>query len=718
MCGLGFAAGCGEREELSEGLPGEFTDRISERAAAVVGPNRLEGLPGEVYRSAADSPIRWQPWTAGTLKLAERAGKMVLAVIVKPQQPSFAASLAELEANGRIVDQINETYVPVLIDGDAVREMGVLAVDLCAEIGSGVRFPLVVWMTSDGNPVAWIPLPATPERESESVADMFMQSHFMVSMMWMEDEGYVKSNSRIDQANRRDRMLARRENRDISDQPAVDAVRALRQLTSLYDPLSRNFDEAGGLFPVGSLELLALGARMEDVPEGIRERSRAVLEYLLEDLIRSPMFDPLDGGVFSSRQRSSWALPGFDRDCDMQARVISSLMAAYGATGDERVLEVALGVLGFAEEKYETGEGLFCLGTGSGEKVRRWLWRMEDVESILSEDELDVWVRASGMERIGNLPSEVDPMRLFFRSNSIRTARTAEEISTDTGAAPDAVAELLSSARRKLLKVRSERLGTVTTLSEPNAGASFRMASAYAAIYRETGDESFREKAVAVLATARETFSNGPRLTLYPGNAEPSLIAARAFVYGLALQAALDVAAITLDEKWLLWADDLATTTAEVFSAEGYLRECPPDADLIGLPVTDTTMVYDDSTVGLISMAEARMEALGRPILGSFADLATGLPVSAITRPILHTDRIQAALVRSYGQRIVYGPEIGEEMKDGLSRIDPKVSTAVPSSVLPVVSGDQVVRIGPDGSRSPVMDAENIREVPLRGGRN
>ena len=49
-------------------------------------------------------------------------------------------------------------YVPVLIDGDASREIGLLTADLCAEINAACSCRLFVWMTPEGNPVAWIPV--------------------------------------------------------------------------------------------------------------------------------------------------------------------------------------------------------------------------------------------------------------------------------------------------------------------------------------------------------------------------------------------------------------------------------------------------------------------------------------------------------------------------------------------------------------------------------
>jgi len=700
--------GCRQESSVKDTNPGQSVE-------SDLGVNRLEGLPGLVYQSQVNSPIKWQPWTKESIKLARDSGRLILAVIAMPQQSTYRDVLEKLESNEYVVEDLNQNYVPILIDGDAVREICILTADLCAEIGKNLQLPLMLWLTPDVNPVAWIPL---PDGESTSIDELFMQSNPMVGLMWEEDSEYVSSNSQMDQKIRRQRMIDRRENREMSDQPDTDSVKALRQLTSLYDPLSRTFDEAGGLFPAGSLDLLSMGARMEALPDDIREKSMTVLEYLLSDLLGSAMFDPLDGGVYNSRRGSSWALPGFYRDCSTQARVVVSLMEAYDATGNEKAFDRALAVLSFAEENFKTAEGLFALPSADRGANEVWLWNMGDLNPILSDEEKDVWVRATGMKEIGNLPSEVDPLREFFRNNSLRHDKSAEQIAKETGKDLKAVEELISSSSRKLLKVRDERMKHEIWPAEANSAATFRMVSAYAAAYRATGEAKFLKRAIETIEKARDHFSDGPRLKLYASDAPPSLVSARAFVYGLAITASLDVAAISLDKSWLSWADDLATTTAETFTAGDYIRECPPDADLMGLPISDMAMIFDDSSVGILSMVEARMEALGRPLFGSFASLATGLPASAISSPVLYTDVIQGSLMRAYGASLHYNSGVGEDMKTALSRVSPKVMMTLSVEVGSEDPTSEVFKISSDGTKIPISQPQEIYDRSLpRGSR-
>ncbi|RYD41995.1 MAG: DUF255 domain-containing protein, partial [Verrucomicrobiaceae bacterium] len=337
--------------------------------------NGLGTLPGAVYRSQAGSPIHWQPWTKATLDRAKDANRLVFGVIAMPQQPGFQSVLESLAKDPALVSSINGTYVPVLIDGDASREVGLLTADLCAEIKRGLQLPLFIWMTPEGNPVAWIP---AGKSSGANIADLFNQSHSIVSRMWVEDSDYVMKNSAMDNSRRRERIAQRKNVKVMSTQPAEDTVRGLRQLASFYDPHSRTFDEAGGLFPSGAIELLSTAAVHPGLPPEVRSRCLETVRELMIDLLPSAMFDPLEGGVFSSRRANSWALPAFNRDCGSQARAAVALIHAYRATGNKQALERALGLIEFAEKTYRTSEGLFAVGLANEAEASAWLWSVED----------------------------------------------------------------------------------------------------------------------------------------------------------------------------------------------------------------------------------------------------------------------------------------------------------------------------------------------------
>lgn len=709
VLGLGAVAAvlstgsCRKREAAEEQGPPPVV-------AAELNINQVAGLPGEVYRSQAGSPVAWQPWSKESFERARAAQRMVLAVIALPQYGGFQKVLEELQANPTLVATINDNYVPVLVDGDAAREMGLLTADLAAEIRRPVQLPMFVWLTPDRNPVAWIPVPGG---EKGKVCELFDKSHAMVIESWGSKRDYVNDNSAMDNTNRRERMQKRRTVDSASKEPAEDVVRSIRQLTSLYDPVSRSFDEAGGLFPTGGIETLSSAALCQSLPAEVRARCVRTVRELMIDLLPSPMFDPLDGGLYTARRGGDWSLPAFERDANRQALAVVALCLAYQATGDEVVLERALGVLAFLASHYATSDGLVALGAGVPTPIRDSLWTLEEVKAVLPAEDVSWWISATRMHGLGNLPSEVDPNRDYFRCNSFGMKESVPQIAARLGLSPEEFKPRYEAACKRLLEARQARNQGRPKDQQAHAPTTFRMVSAYAAAFTATGDESYRDRAVALFNQARKTFYDGRELWQYSQRTIPSISVGRAFLYGLALQACLDVCDVTGDESGLSWADDLATTAAELFAEDGLLKECPDSAKVMDLPITDLTMLFDESSAGLISATESRMAVRGRPLVESFTAQAIPLPLVTLKRPILHTDLIVATLARHHAPTVVVGGEVPAELKTAIARLPLRVVNRRPATAKDEMPATAVKILRQDGSSQIVETVESFQQALL-----
>lgn len=675
--------------------------------------NALSAFPGAVYESQAGSQIHWQPWTQETFDRAKAANRMLFCVVAIPQQARYQSVLDALSRNDSVVAAINKHYVPVLIDGDACREIGLLVPDLCTQIEKPVQLPLFMWLTYDKDPVGWIPV---LESETKDASDLFNKSDEMISQMWRDSSEYLLKNSAMDNEIRRNKFRERKLNKTVSADPEQDSLRGLRQLATLYDPLSRNLDEFGGLFPSGSLELFATMSRHPGLPGDLRGKCLEVTRGLSEDLLPSAMFDPLEGCIFASRVGRSWSLPSFSTDCPMQARAVVGLLEVYRTTGDKRALDRALDALSYAEKKFATSDGLFSVGLSNPTKQELWMWTVDDVNKILGEQDASWWIKATGMQSLGNLPSEDDPRRVYFRSNTIGMKSSVEEIAASLSLGVEEFRPRYDAAKAKLLAVREVRLGAQRRDDCSHAGATFRMVSAYAAAFAATGEDKYRDKAVALLKKAREAFAVGPRLRMFNKEAPASISAGRAFLYALCLQSVLDVAAITLDDNWYIWSEDLATTLAELFIGDGFLKECPDDASLIDLPITDLMMVFDDSTSGLLSMAEGRLADLGRPLVAKLSELATPLSQHVVDRPVMHTDLILSTITRHYKLGVVLGDDLPADLSRAVQQLSPRLIHRHVQKEGEEVPAGAVKIIFADGTEKLVTTAEDLRQGVLPEG--
>ena len=648
--------------------PGDGSGATADAAPAIELPaGRMAAAAPGLLSSRAGSPVRWQHWEPGVLQTAKDSRRLVFAVIGSARYPGCVEALDAIDKDSSLVKRLNAQFVPVLVELELCPEAGLAAAVLSEEIQKPVSFPFILVLSPDGDEVTWRPLPPGSEESLQSEVAGAME---IVADMWADSPEYVVNNSRKEHANR----IARLQTADAipADPAARDALltRAIRQLLSLYDADTGTMSGAGGLLPVGILQCLASASLDPDTPPEISKRCREVVAAFGKPLLSSAMVDPLDGGVYSSRRSGTWDLPNTLRTCATQARSARALVTLHRATGDPLPLEVAMGAVKFAEERYATPNGLFAAQRLPGiSPAAKWLWTEEQIDQALTPPEAALWKTLCGITAIGNLPMEADSAREYFRLNSLGRKTTLAEAAAKQGIPLEAAAKLLESSRPKLLKARQARIPERLPCPAASAAASFRMVSAYAAIFTATGNPEWRSKALALAKLARGTFAAGNLLQeQHPG--EPATTCeARAFTHALAIQAALDLAEITLDENWRVWAGDLTASTAEAFVDDaGRLTEARRGATPLTTPFEDRIMLFDDSTAGLMRMNLARLAALGQSPPPALTPWLRSLPPIA-EAPVVFSDSIlAAAFARS--RVIIQLPEnAGPEWREAACRL-------------------------------------------------
>jgi uncharacterized protein YyaL (SSP411 family) len=635
--------------------------------AAELGENAMSRAPQGLLASRAQSPVHWQHWEPRTLVRAKDAKRLIFAFIGSSRYPGCIETLDAIDQDKGLAERLNREFVPVLADLDLCPEAGLAAAVLGQEIRMPVSFPFILVLSPDGDEVTWRPL---PYRAGADIQGMLDDATELVTKMWRDSPDYIRRNSMIDHENR----LGRLPKPDAIPATAAERdallARALRQLASFYEEDTGTMSGAGGLLPLGILQCLASASLDPGTPAETARRSREIVGAFGRSILYSAMVDPLDGGVYSSRRGGSWDLPMIQRSCGTQAGAARALVTLYRATGDPRALEVALGAVKFAEEQYSAQDGLFATERLPGAvAVSEWLWSQEQIDQTLDGPEAGLWKTLCGISGMGNLAPEADPAREYFRLNSLGFRSTLAVAAEKQGIAPEEARRLLDSGRKKLLNARRIRVPDRLPCPAASAAPSFRMVSAYAALFTATGDPQWREKAIRLAQRSRETFATGSGVVeQQPG--EPAAVCdARAFTYALAIQAGLDLAEITLDESWRIWSGDLATIAAETFvDDQGHLREAREESSLLRLPVENRVMLFDDSTAGLMRMNLTRLEALGQTPPPALAPWLKSLPPFTAA-PVIFTDSILAAsFARS--RIIIHLPEnASSEWKEAACRL-------------------------------------------------
>jgi uncharacterized protein YyaL (SSP411 family) len=674
--------------------------------APELGANRLAGSGAGLLESRQDSPVKWQPWEPEVLRRAADARRLVLVLVGGSQYPGTVEALDAIDRDAELVRRLNEGYVPVLADVDLARETGLAAGLLSQEIRLPVSFPFLLVLSPLGHEVTWRPIAYTPA--AGDFRQLFDGATDVISRMWAESPDYVLRNSMADHDNRLKRLPPPEKGGTPPETRDEFLKRAARQLVSQYDPDIGTLAGTGGLLPLGILQCLASSSQDPALPADLATRCGEAVQAFGAHVLDSAMIDPLDGGIYSTRRGNSWDLPMPLRTCATQARAIRALASLHSATGDPRALEIALGAAAFAAAEFTAADGLFAnQRQPMPTPTSQWLWSKAQIDDLLEPREAALWSAYCGVKSLGNLAMEADPMREFFRLNSLGRRMSLADAAAAAQIDPAEAAGLLESGRRKLLAARLSRVPQPAAATAGLAAPSFRMVSAYAALFTATGEAAWRDKALALARSSREAFS-ADNLLVEQSKRPAAVADARAFTYALAIQAALDLAEITLDESWRIWAGDLATLVAEQFlDGDGRLREARSASTLLQLPVEDRMMLFDDSTAGVMRMNLARLDALGQSPPPELLPLVQSLPPIA-DYPVVFTDSILAtSFARS---RVIV------ELPAGAAAEWREAAAKLPLDRIArrLGKGGTARVLLPDGSAVPVESPAALRDAAIR----
>jgi uncharacterized protein YyaL (SSP411 family) len=643
-----LATGCKENKAALEEEDRYF--KTDPETVPEVHQNRLGSEPTAFLRNQASAPVHWQPWAPELFEHALREQKIVFALVVNGNFPATQELLESLAIDPELVRILNTHYVCSLVDVHANPEVGLFAKTLAHELALPIRFPTMIWLTHEKNPIAWLPLSV---HEVRNFNRTFSQSHEMLRDRWEAQPRYVVRNSEMDNSTRAEHLA--------TGLPRADKIKlretihmAAREISALYDPTSGELDGSGGLVPFGILQFASVVANDGATSPTIRKRLLAMLKGHTDLLLKSAVHDPLDGGFFSARRTRGWSLPVFSKDSATQLECVIALTQVAAATGDENYLMPAQKVLTATEAQFSDklgGLGLYQYAASEDKTTAAYLWSREKLVELLSPDEFAVAEKSYGITSRGNIPIENDPKRSYFRLNSLRREMAIPELALELGIPAAAVTERLASARNRLLVHRQEMLGEEGTRIEKTHPLSLmaRHVAALTELGFATHNQELLKRARVQLDALRKKFVlEGGLMRLAPAEGRRG-VPARGNDYAILLDAIFRLYLYDLNPADLTWAHGLAQEALEKLKTEeGLLREAPIN-DRILLPASHgSSMIFGSSTWGVIYGPLARLNLLtgSEELAAALTEIELRIAQSIPKNVLSHSDFGIGALTR------------------------------------------------------------------------
>ncbi len=406
--------------------------------------NSLARASSAYLRSAMHQPIQWHEWGEEAFALAQRENKPILLDIGAVWCHWCHVMDRESYDNPEIAQIVNERFVAVKVDRDERPDIDSrYQIAVSAVSGQG-GWPLTAFLTPQGKPFyggTYFPPDDHYGRPG------FRRVLLSISEAYREKNGEVTEQARLVEA-----AISRSEAHTgagfaFSPQ-VVDEI--VQSAVKMFDPAHGGVGSAPKFFHPGALDLLIdQYARSKD------EKLRHVFTTSLEKMANGGVYDQLAGGFHRYSVDERWVVPHFEKMCYDNSELLKNYVHAYQATGSEFFASIAKDIIRWMDEWLSDREhGGFYASQDADYSMYDdgdyFTWTIDEARGALNEAEAQAACLRYDINEVGEMHHNPAKNVLYVRAS-------LEEVGKRMNLPPEAVAELLRSAREKMYAARSRR---------------------------------------------------------------------------------------------------------------------------------------------------------------------------------------------------------------------------------------------------------------------
>lgn len=409
--------------------------------------NALINEKSPYLRQHANNPVDWLPWGQAAFEKARKEDKPIFLSIGYSTCHWCHVMAHESFEDERVAEVLNRDFVPVKVDREERPDIDrVYMLFVQATTGSG-GWPMSVWLTPQLKPFFGGTYFAPDSRYGRPG---FIDLLGHLARAWQEQRNEVEASGQ----NVAEQLRALSASAKAGGELDKDLFGAAYwQFRRAYDARWGGFGNAPKFpRPVVLNYLLRYHAveRSEEALEMVTHTLRAMAD--------GGMHDQLGGGFHRYSVDERWFVPHFEKMLYDQAQLAISFLEAYQITKEERLAEVARGILDYVLRDLTDGAGAFYSAedadspdpedpSHSGEGAF-YIWRQTEIERLLGRQDAAIFCPYFGVQPEGNV--EEDPHAEFTGRNILyRVPRT--------GTAEESLSEAVIRGQQVLLEARSKR---------------------------------------------------------------------------------------------------------------------------------------------------------------------------------------------------------------------------------------------------------------------
>ncbi|MCG8475796.1 MAG: thioredoxin domain-containing protein [Cytophagales bacterium] len=340
----------------------------------------------------ARNPVNWQPWNSSALKSALEKDKAILLSIGYSSCHWCHVMEKESFENKSVARLMNENFVCIKIDREERPDLDALYMDAVQKMGFPGGWPLHVFLT--------------PEQKPFYGGTYFSTEHWkqvltQIALLFASDRPRVeRTASEITDAL----------NISLSDRFKLKD-RPLPKGKDMHPIVSKNLlkhvdFERGGLKRVPKFPMPSVWELLLDIHQQTGgEKTLKAVVTTLKAMACGGIYDQIGGGFCRYSTDGEWFAPHFEKMLYDNGQLVSLFAKAFSATRLPLFKKTVFQTIDFVRrEMTGSGGGFYSAldADSEGDEGRFYTWHWQELQKILSEEELSFAEKHFGISAEGN----------------------------------------------------------------------------------------------------------------------------------------------------------------------------------------------------------------------------------------------------------------------------------------------------------------------------
>jgi len=396
--------------------------------------NRLIFEDSPYLLQHAHNPVDWYPWGEEAFAQAKLEDKPVFLSI--GYSTCHWCHVMEIESfeDETIASYVNEHYIAIKVDRELLPDVDTIYMTAVMMMNGQGGWPMSSFLTFEGKPFfggTYFP----PEQ--------FLNLLQQINKVWNEEQAKLLDQADVVTSEINRVMLAKQKATKITN---ATVEKALHNIVSHYDESYGGFGSAPKFPNEPNLFLLLEAAVHFDDAFDV-----GLLTRTLQMMAQGGIYDHVAGGFHRYSTDQHWLVPHFEKMLYNQANLSRIYLRAYEITGIAFLKQVATETLDYVLREMTDAAGGFYSATDADSEGREgvfFVWSMDELLSVLTEDEFKVAVEIFGVSEHGNFEGE----NILFLPDAYVDYAGA------SGLELNVLLEDVAAIKQKLLDVRNKRI--------------------------------------------------------------------------------------------------------------------------------------------------------------------------------------------------------------------------------------------------------------------